>query len=200
MPVIRTTQQLQQLLLRQQTSHQRTAIPVCVVRLFPHIFFRAAAAPSKFLPCSSYLHSPPLQRAMPWPSLFTLPPSIRHLCMYNAAVDWSRDAEGGVGAFLERVICPVIKAGCVRVQLIICSDDVDAAMCAVLKCLEGGGLTDWAKERGNVVNAMQLCSSGCFRTCPYCSAIPSHHLDFALLSRCHWALVSNSTFGTASRM
>jgi hypothetical protein len=125
---------------------------------------------------------------------------VRHFCMYNAAVDWSRDAEGGVGAFLERVICPVIKAGCLRVQLVVCSDDEEAAMSAVVKCLEGGGLTDWAKEQGNVVNAMQLCSSGCYSTCPYCSAVPSHHLDFALLSRCHWALVSNSTFGTASRM
>jgi hypothetical protein len=118
--------------------------------------------------------------------------------MYNAAIDWGRDVEGGgVGAFLERVICPVLNSGCLRVQVVVCSDDGAAAVAAVVACLDGGGLKEWAKGEGNIVNAAQLCSG---RTCPCCSSIPPHHLDFALLSRCHWALISNSTFGVAARM
>jgi hypothetical protein len=127
-------------------------------------------------------------------------------CRYNAAVDWGRDVGGGgVAAFLERVILPLLKARCLRVQVVVCSDNGHAAVAAVVACLQGGELQEWSKGDGNIVNAAQLCTvsvsvSGPNLTCPCCSSIPPHHLDFALLSRCHWALVSNSTFGTAARM
>ncbi len=116
--------------------------------------------------------------------------------MYNAAVDWE-----GVSAFLQRLIHPVLKAGNVKVQLIVCSDDSERAVAAVRDCLNEGALKDWSKQEGSIVNAAQLCSSREGRiACVHCSAFPPHHLDFALLTRCHWALVSNSTFGTAARM
>ena len=76
-----------------------------------------------------------------------------------------------MGAFLERAIGPVLKACCVRVQLVVCSDDGAAAVSAVVRCLEGGELSEWARGQGNVVNATQLCSSG-GSTCPFCSSIP----------------------------
>jgi hypothetical protein len=129
----------------------------------------------------------------------SLPALADSCCRYNAAVEWGRQV-GGVAEFLERVIGPVIKSRCARVQLVVCSDDAAAAVTAVVGCLEGGPLSDWARMQGSIVNAAQLCGSSCVSACPFCSVVPSHHLDFALLSRCHWALVSNSTFGTASRM
>ena len=183
---------------RQRRQRQQTCL-LLIDRLFPRIFSPAAAVlsesaflqPQTAVCCqTSYGFSS---------SLFILPliPAFYTLRMYNAATDWGRDVGGGVGAFLERVITPVLKAQCLRVQVVVCSDVGAAAVAAVVACLEGGGLIEWARGEGNIVNAAQLCSNS---TCACCSSIPPHHLDFALLSRCHWALISNSTFGIAARM